>query len=190
MEPVYGLRRLKLGQAGFSMLELLVAVCIFGILMAIAAPSFIGQRPRQDLKRLTREIVSDMQFAKVSAIKQSTTWAIEFDPGNSEYKILSEDGADDNWGTGDETVFKTVSLSNYPDITFGIPGGYPTANGELDPGDGVSFGNNRVLFNSNGTSVTGTVYIKNDNNDAFAVESTSAAGRIKTWLNFGTGWQS
>ena len=181
---------MRQGQTGFSLLELLVAVFIFGVLLAIAAPSFIGQRPRQDLKRLSREIVSDMQFAKVSAIKQSSTWAIQFYPATSEYKVLSDDGVDDTWGTADDTVFKTVSLSTYPGITFGNPSGYPTADGDPIPGDGVSFANERVLFSRDGTSVSGAVYIKNDRNDAFAIGSTSAAGRIKTWLNFGSGWQS
>jgi type II secretory pathway pseudopilin PulG len=171
----------------------MIVMFIFCVLMAIAAPNFIGQRPRQELKRLTREIVSDMQFAKINALKNSATWAIQFDPVNSQYKILSDDGADDTWNTADDNIFKTVSLSDYPGITFAIPSGYGEIGGEPSPGegliDGISFANNRVLFNSNGTSVGGTVYISNDKNDAFAVGSTSAAGRVKTWLNYGSGWE-
>jgi prepilin-type N-terminal cleavage/methylation domain-containing protein len=182
-------KTMKLGQTGFSMIELLVVMFIFAVLLAIAAPSFIGQRPRQDLKRLSREIVSDMQFAKVSAIKRSATWAIQFYPATSEYKVLSDDGVDGSWGTSDDTVFKTVSLSNYPGITFAIPGGYGTVDTETNPGDGVSFANNRVLFNSNGTSLIGTVYISNSRNDAFAIRIKTVAGGIKTWRNFNSGWQ-
>lgn len=178
---------------GFSLIELLVVLFIFGVLLAIAAPSFIGQRPRQELKRLSREIVSDMQFAKVNALKNSSTWVIQFNTANSEYKILRDDGADDTWNTADDSVYKTVSLTNYPGITFTIPSGYGEISSEPNPNegllDGVSFTNNRVFFNSNGTSVGGTVYISNQKNDAFAVGSTSAAGGIKTWFNYGSGWQ-
>lgn len=170
----------KWKQAGFTLIELLFALLIFGILLAIAAPSFIGQRPRQELKGLTRGIVSDMQFAKVSALKNSATWAIQFDTANSQYKILKDDGA----------VFKTVSLSNFPGVVFAIPSGYGTVGGEADPGDGISFTDNQVRFNSNGTADEGTVYVSNSNNDAFAVGSTSAAGRVKTWRNYGSGWES
>lgn len=173
----------KRGQTGFSLIELLVVMFIFGILLAIATPNFMGQRSKQELKRLTREIVSDMQWAKVSALKNSATWTIQFDTANSQYKILRDDG----------TIFKTVSLSDYPGVNFGIPSGYGEISGEPSPGeglvDGISFASDRVFFNSDGTSVGGTVYISNNNNDAFAVGSTSAAGGIKTWLNCGSGWE-
>jgi len=193
MEPVDNSRSIRSSQSGFSLIELLVVVFIFGVLLAIAAPSFIGQRPRQDLKRLTREIVSDMQLAKISALKNSSAWVIQFNTANSEYKILRDDGADDTWNTPDDSVFKTVSLTNYPGITFSIPSGYGEISSEPNPNegllDGVSFSDNRIFFNSNGTSVGGTIYISNNKNDAFAVGSTSAAGGIKTWFNYGSGWQ-
>ena len=193
MKPVYHHRSTISSHKGFSLIELLVALFIFGVLLAIAAPSFIGQRPRQDLKRLSREIVSDMQFAKVNALKTSSTWVIQFNTTNSEYKILSDDGVDDTWNTADDSVFKTVSLSNYPGIIFNIPTGYGEISSEPNPSegllDGISFADNRIFFNSNGTSVGGTVYISNQNNDAFAVGSTSVAGGIKTWVNYGSGWR-
>lgn len=193
MEPINQLKSIKPCQSGFSLIELLVVVFIFGVLLAIAAPSFIGQRPRQDLKRLTREIVSDMQFAKISALKNSSAWVIQFNTASSEYKLLRDDGADDTWNTADDSVYKTVNLSNYPGVTFNIPTGYGEVSSEPNPNegllDGVSFTDNRVFFNSNGTSVGGTVYISNNNSDAFAVGSTSAAGGIKTWFNYGSGWQ-
>ena len=183
----------RLDQAGFSLIELLIAMLIFGVLMAIAAPGFIGQRPRQELKRLTREVVSDMQLARVSALKDSSPWVIQFDPANSAYKVLSHPGPDNTWNTADDTVFKTVNLSDYPGISFAIPAGYGEIGSEPSPGDGlldgVSFSANRAIFNSNGTTAAGTVYISNNNNDAFAIGSTSAAGRVKTWLNYGSGWK-
>jgi prepilin-type N-terminal cleavage/methylation domain-containing protein len=183
----------KQGQAGFSLLELMVVMVIFCILLTIAAPSFIGQKARLELKRLTREIVSDMQLAKINALKTSSTWIVQFDTANSQYRIHSDDGADGTWNTADDTIFKTVRLSDYPENTYGIPGGYGEIGSEPNPGegviDGISFANNRIFFNSNGTSVGGTVYISNNNNEAFAIGSTSAAGGIKTWRNFGNGWE-
>jgi len=59
--------------AGYTMVEMVTVVCIAGILMAIAVPSF---RYLTTANRITGEInglLGDMQFARVEAIKEGST---------------------------------------------------------------------------------------------------------------------
>ena len=168
----------KRRESGFTFVELMVIVVILGIMLAIAVPNFMGFSPKARLKAAARNIVSDMQFARIKALRDRSTWTIQFDTGAEQYQVLSG-----------STVFKTVSFSNYPGITLG--NSYGARPDEPNPGstDGVSFTNNMVVYNSDGTSVAGTVYIKNRNNVTVAVGCLAAAGRIKTWYNYGPGWE-
>lgn len=177
-------------ERGYSLIELLVVVGLMGVVASIAIPAFIDLAPRMRLKSAARNIVSDMQLARTKALRDSSTWAIQFDTGtDAGYRVLSDDGADDTWNTSDDLVYKSVKLSNYTNISYGNTlGDRPD---EPNPGasDAISFTDNRVVFNSDGTSVSGTVYVKNGNDDTFAIGSLSAAGRIKTWHNYGSGWE-
>ena len=164
--------------------------CIEVTLSSIAIPNFLGLSPKAKLKSAARDVVSAMQLARINAIRNSATWAVYFDTANDEFRVLSDDGGDGTWNDGNETVFRTVPIAVASRIIFGTD--YGARPSEPNPGavDGVSFADNRIVFNSDGTSITGTVYLKNAEGGTFAVGSSSAAGSIKLWRNFGTGWET
>ncbi len=179
--------RVMRSSKGFSIIEMMIVIAIIGILAMIAVPDFLGLTPRARLKSAARDIVSNMQLARVKAIRDGSPWAVQFDTGDARYRVLSDKGADDTWNTTDDDSYKTVNLSDYKGVSFGS--GHGPRPGLSDPADGVSFGGNRAIFNSDGTSSAGTVYVKNDDGDTFAVGAASAAGRIKIWRNYGSGWE-
>jgi len=81
---------------GFTTLELLVVISILLILAAIALPNLSGWARNQRLKGVTRDLMSHFQFARLEAIKRSTTIALAFNPGAGEvgnYTIFVDDGA-------------------------------------------------------------------------------------------------
>ena len=177
------------GKSGFSLIELIVVMAIAGILVMIAVPDFMGWTPRASLKTAARDIVSNLQLARIEAIRGRTTWAVQFDTAAARYRILSDDGGDGDWTDGDETVYNTVNFSDYRDISYGSDATPQERPGATYDADGVTFSANRVTFKSDGTAENGNVYIKNINGDTFAIGAASAAGRIKTWYNFGSGWE-
>jgi type IV fimbrial biogenesis protein FimT len=174
---------------GFTLVETVIGLSISLILLSIAVPNFLGLSPKARLKSAARDVVSAMQVARINAIRNSATWAIYFDTANSEFRVLSDDGGDGTWNDGNETVFRTVDIPETAAIDFGSD--YGSRPSEPNPGamDGVSFDNNRIVYNADGTSITGTVYLKNDEG-TYAVGSSSAAGSIKMWRNFGAGWET
>ncbi|XKF14377.1 GspH/FimT family pseudopilin [Halomonas sp. BLK-85] len=72
---------------GFTLLELLLAIVVAGILASIAVPSFSGFLARQQLRSDVIEVVSMLSFARSEAIKrreevtaeisQNSLWRIE-----------------------------------------------------------------------------------------------------------------
>ena len=67
-------------KAGFSFVELMVVLGILAIVAAIAVPDFIIWVPSYRLKSSARNLYSDMQKAKISAIKSNTTVSFNFTP--------------------------------------------------------------------------------------------------------------
>ncbi len=81
---------------GFTTLELLVVISILLILAAIALPNLSGWARNQRLKGVARDLMSHFQFARLEAIKRSTTIALAFNPGAGEvgnYTVFVDDGA-------------------------------------------------------------------------------------------------
>ncbi|MEA1867991.1 MAG: GspH/FimT family pseudopilin [Thermodesulfobacteriota bacterium] len=181
-------------ERGFTTVELLTVFAIVAIMVSLAVFSFHEMAARSRLKAAARDIVSNMQLTRINALKSSSAWAVQFDTNSTTYRILSDKGADGTWNTSDDTVFRTVDFSAYPGISYGSTGNPPERPGATaSPADAVSFGgvseNNRVNFNPDGTSISGTVYIKNKDGDTFAVGSLSTTGRIKTWHYHGGVWE-
>lgn len=176
-------------QNGFTLLELMIVLAIVGILVTMGYPIYNAQKERAQVKRAGRDLVTNMQTARINALRQGKDWAIQFDTtgGAIGYRLLSDRGSSGNWDDDDAVVAKQVLLRTYGPIEFGSAhGGRPDA---TNPDDGVSFGSNRVEFNPDGTSMSGTVYVKHPEGYTFAVGSLSNTGRIKTWVNYGSGWE-
>jgi type IV fimbrial biogenesis protein FimT len=81
---------------GFTTLELLVVIFILVVMAAIAFPNLSGWARNQRLKGVARDLLSHFQFARLEAIKRSTTIALAFNPGVGEvgnYTVFVDDGA-------------------------------------------------------------------------------------------------
>lgn len=60
--------------AGFTLLESIIVVSMIGILVAIAAPSWLGFRDRQRLNTAQNEIYRAMQEVKSNAKRDKVSW--------------------------------------------------------------------------------------------------------------------
>ena len=139
---------------GFSLIELLITIAIAGSLTAIAILYAPGMMDSYKVRGAARQLYSDMQMARLSAIKGGRKWAVCFSAGNTvftSYSIRNTPGADNNLCTGDDPTTgaapfyrKDVDLSSgdYSTLTFN-----------------ENFTGTNVEFNPNGTASSGNVTI-------------------------------
>lgn len=192
---------------GLTIIELVVVMCILGIMVLISIPNIGRWLPRYRLRSAIRDVASNMQLARLGAIKDNNEWAIQFNTGSQTYTILSDDGADDTWGTGDEVGHKgdfapwtlsTRSLTVYPTVSFGDNGYGSWLGGALtgDLADGITFSNNRVQFRPDGTAgpglingIVGSAYLHNTRGDAACARIRfTATGAIEVGYWDGVSW--
>lgn len=67
-------------QAGITLIELLVAVAVLAILLAMAAPSFSEFRERQALRGAADNFVAAIGLAKQEAVKRDAWVRVDFKP--------------------------------------------------------------------------------------------------------------
>ncbi len=158
------------GQAGFTMLELMIAIGIIAILTAIAVPNIINWLPNYRLKAAARDLVSNFQKAKMEAVKTNTDVVITFTTGAyapsgqvGSYRIFVDDDSDGIFDAGDRvlaqvTMPKNASLYDANNTTF--------------TGDTTGF-NSRAL-----PLKKGSVKIRN-NKSRYYKASLSFAGNVK-----------
>ncbi|MBW1996093.1 MAG: prepilin-type N-terminal cleavage/methylation domain-containing protein [Deltaproteobacteria bacterium] len=170
--------------AGFSMVELLIAVGIFVILSAVAIPSYQAYATRSRVSGAASQLFSELHTAKIKAISENNDYKIVFDLDNNRYSIYD-----------DAVLVKTVNIESvYPGIAFG----YVAGNGPDDtPITGaVTFSGSppAVTFRPTGlVDQSGEVYLKpvedtsrKDRQRAITVKIT---GTIKLYKHNGTSWE-
>jgi Tfp pilus assembly protein FimT len=205
MKGKHNMIRKKKGTEGVTLIELVVVMCILAVMVMISIPNIGRWLPRYRLRSGVRDVASSMQLARLGAIKDNREWAIQFDTNGQTYTVLSDDGPDDTWGTADDVGFKgdaspwtqsTRRLADYRNVSFG-DNGYGSWFDGSGVGDGVTFVNNRVEFNPDGTAgpdllngIVGSAYLRNNRGDASCARIRfTATGAIEVAHWDGDSWE-
>ena len=187
---------------GFTLIEMMIVIALIGILLAIAVPSILTQRPLWRTNGAARELLTNMRMTSSKSIRAGEPYAIKIHSGNRTYTIFADNGegggtVGDGIQNGSEETVKTVTL--YPQVEFGVIGTPPALKGGSIAADGVNFssrgGFKSVIFRPDGSAENGTVYFYPDTSPQLpawqrAVEVIGNTGRVKiySWDAVGTQW--
>ncbi len=152
-------------KAGFTLIELMIAVAIISVLAASAAPSLRNYLRDRGVTDAADQLFSDLYRAKSLAIKRRANATIAFDQANNLYQITLTDPS-----TGAVINYPAVNLSDYS-------GQVQMAN---NPGGGnPSIG--QIAFNFQGSCPvggSGAVYLANQGNVRIYRLRTTLSGGI------------
>jgi len=113
-------------QKGFTMIEVFIAIAIMAIMMGIGFPYISGWLPNHRLRNATRDIYSNMQLARMTAIKEHVCYTAVFTESSGDiigYTIFRDANRNQVQDT-DDTELKTVNLTlepyknDYKDVYF------------------------------------------------------------------------
>ncbi|MGH3087321.1 MAG: prepilin-type N-terminal cleavage/methylation domain-containing protein [Rubrobacteraceae bacterium] len=187
-------------QRGFTLTELLAAIAILGILIAIAIIILLGILEQRRVDAATKQLVSDMRLAHVNATNQLTDWRVV---------VVLESGGEQSGpdyylarlqqpyeGEGDELpVFAQRAPKFFPgsvkaknviteagSIVDDHTADYWIPPWESPPPEGTD--TRTFEFNSNGTmkvygAASGSVCVTEDNDPQNRVVSLSATSRLR-----------
>jgi prepilin-type N-terminal cleavage/methylation domain-containing protein len=142
---------------GFTMVEILVAIGLLTLSLAIATPYVQKQAINANLKSAVRALESDIFDLKQRAITENMAFAIVFDPSANTYTI-QQDGATVQIKT--PTVFGSdIQITSAP---FG--------------------GGNTLSFQTGGTTTSGSITLTNGRGST-AIISINIAGRTYVQYN-------
>ncbi len=172
---------------GFTTVELIVVIALFVVLVGIAIPGFSRWLPNYRLRAAARDMFSNFQQAKLTAVKRYQTCAITFnqDIGGTTFDYVVYVDTDNDLefdNPGDEVLTSVLFSGRYKGVSFDTTKG---------GGDGIDDsiinnddGNPTLGFLSTGFSVdnagnpaSGSVYFINLNGREREV-AVSAAGNI------------
>lgn len=132
--------------SGVTLVEIMVALVVFGILIAASVPAFRKYMATQQVEGTIHRLAANLRLARQSAAAERNNYKVTFNPTAKRYSMLDDDN---NNGVADngEMVLGPIN----------IPAELTVTNGPALP-----FPGDTLVFYPNGsTSSTGTMTISN-----------------------------
>lgn len=97
---------------GFTLVELMIIIAILTILVGFGIPAYVSWMPDINLGSAIRNIKSDVELAKSTAIRENISCALVFDTSTDpdSYTVFRDNGTTNLVQDGGETVLKTVDM--------------------------------------------------------------------------------
>jgi type IV fimbrial biogenesis protein FimT len=150
--------------SGFTLVELLVAIGLMAILLAIATPSFLEWRKNVQYKEAADGVLSALRLARTNAISQNRQNRVEFNPVAGSYQITQGD--------------RSYDSSSWPTVRqewVTLPASITMRTGE----DCDVSSNGNIQFNPNGTASAGKICIMENTTRKYEV-TVATSGRIRS----------
>jgi len=162
-------------QKGYTLVETMVVLAITASLSVLGVAAFSTQIAHNHLTDAGRQIISDLRLIRQKAIIEVVIGPVRFDPEGHKYFLP---------GLGERVL--------PPQVRFGLKDGVPPLPDTVLPDDGISFRENSITFQPNGTmmGVGGAVYLTHDSvrSEVIAI-SVVATGRVKIRKWNGNVWR-
>lgn len=179
-------------QSGFSILEMLVALAIIGVLALCAAPAFATYRRRASMTSQVVELRRIFRSLRMRAVATNRNAGVKFvRVGNEWVYSLYEDGDGDGIRSDDiasgvdrryagpsmlAPQFHIASIALLPN-TIRDPDGDPL----LPTASAVQFNRSTICsFANTGSATPGSVYITDGAGELLVVRVTGGTGRVRT----------
>jgi len=192
-------------RSGFTLVELLVALCLLAILVTFATPPLLRSSSRLRLRTAAAEVERSMQVARGAAARLGVHVGLKLHAGAAEDGgpiawTLYRDGDGDGVRTRDvETGVDPVILSSARRARqggrfgAGVRFGFPPGVAPLDPTTGrrltrlddpIRFNRSDIAsFGPLGTATPGSVYLTDGRRGLAVVRITGRTGRIRTLVH-------
>jgi prepilin-type N-terminal cleavage/methylation domain-containing protein len=181
---------------GFTLLELLLALSITTIVLAMSVPMTASALDEIRTSMAARYLEGRIMNARMLAVKRSSSVALRFEPAAGDYGIaeyLDGNGngirsAEITSGLDPQLAPRQFLRHQFPLVVFGLRGGIPDVDGARSTADsdGIRIGSSRILsLGPDGTATSGTLYL-HGRRGQFAVRILGATGRTRV-LRFDTG---
>ena len=148
----------QMNKKGVTLIELVVVMGIIAIGAMLLIPNIGAWLPNYRLRSATRDVVSTMRTAQIKAVSNNTVYGVSFDLGSTQlYRSsggLTPEGGPVNLPTGiqfDNNTFPVNATLNKP----------------------------FAQFNTNSTSSSGGVTLRNSRGTERRITLTSATGRVR-----------
>ena len=151
---------------GFTIMELMVVLCIIAILSALAVPSILNWLPGHRLRSAATDLHDNMQRVRLAAVKDNTSISVNFASDPDRY-----------WFTIPNKSTQTIQLDSYRSgVCFEGP-------------EGQTFQAGTITFNSRGLSNAGYAYLSNGENTAYYRVGPLSSGVINYHFYDGSSWE-
>lgn len=144
---------------GFSLVEILIAIVVLAIVLAIATPNFNKYIHNTNLRSAGSDLAGDIFNTKQAAAAQAVHYEIIFDKGANNYSIKKG-------GLNDADAYNQTTATKSP----GSIAGYITI-------DSTTYNSDQIVFQPRGTTSAGSVTLKNDKGSTMKI-TTSVMGKV------------